>query len=93
MPDMKAQTISLHEGNKIALQYLGAAVVLLVYLWFNPMFLPINSLFVRGPKKRRRPQGVAASSWSASPFRGPGVALIRKSTLVRPCREGGCFST
>jgi len=28
MPDMKAQTISLHEGDKIALQYLGAAVVL-----------------------------------------------------------------
>ena len=28
MPDMKAQTIRLHEGDKIALQYLGAAVVL-----------------------------------------------------------------
>jgi hypothetical protein len=28
MLDMKAQTISLHEGDKIALQYLGAAVVL-----------------------------------------------------------------
>jgi hypothetical protein len=28
MPDMKAQTIILHEGDKTALQYLGAAVVL-----------------------------------------------------------------
>jgi hypothetical protein len=28
MPDMKAQTITLHEGDKAALQYLGAAVVL-----------------------------------------------------------------
>ena len=28
MPDLKAQTIILHEGDKIALQYLGAAVVL-----------------------------------------------------------------
>jgi hypothetical protein len=28
MPDMKAQTIILHEGDKSALQYLGAAVVL-----------------------------------------------------------------
>ncbi len=32
MPDMKAQTISLHEGGKIALQYVGAAVVL---QWLN----------------------------------------------------------
>ena len=28
MPDLKAQTITLHEGDKTALQYLGAAVVL-----------------------------------------------------------------
>jgi hypothetical protein len=28
MPEMKAQTIILHEGDKAALQYLGAAVVL-----------------------------------------------------------------
>ena len=28
MPDMKAQTIILREGDKTALQYLGAAVVL-----------------------------------------------------------------
>jgi len=28
MPNMKAQTIILHEGDKTALQYLGAAVVL-----------------------------------------------------------------
>ena len=28
MPDMKAQTITLHEGDKTALQYLGAALVL-----------------------------------------------------------------
>jgi hypothetical protein len=28
VPDMKAQTIILHEGDKTALQYLGAAVVL-----------------------------------------------------------------
>jgi hypothetical protein len=28
MRDMKAQTIILHEGDKTALQYLGAAVVL-----------------------------------------------------------------
>ena len=28
MADMKAQTIILHEGDKTALQYLGAAVVL-----------------------------------------------------------------
>ena len=28
MPNMKPQTIILHEGDKTALQYLGAAVVL-----------------------------------------------------------------
>jgi len=28
MPDMKAQTLTLHEGDKTALEYLGAAVVL-----------------------------------------------------------------
>ena len=28
MPDLKAQTITLREGDKTALQYLGAAVVL-----------------------------------------------------------------
>jgi hypothetical protein len=28
MPDMKAQTVVLHEGDRTALQYLGAAVVL-----------------------------------------------------------------
>ena len=28
MPDLKSQTITLHEGDKTALQYLGAAVVL-----------------------------------------------------------------
>ncbi|MEA2949976.1 MAG: hypothetical protein QOI40_5306 [Alphaproteobacteria bacterium] len=28
MPAMKAQTITLHDGDKAALQYLGAAVVL-----------------------------------------------------------------
>jgi hypothetical protein len=28
MPDMKPQTLILHEGDKLALQYLGAAVVL-----------------------------------------------------------------
>ena len=28
MPEMKAQTIILHEGDKAVLQYLGAAVVL-----------------------------------------------------------------
>ena len=28
MADMKAQTIILHEGDKTALQYIGAAVVL-----------------------------------------------------------------
>jgi hypothetical protein len=28
MPDLKAQTITLHEGDRTALQYLGAAVVL-----------------------------------------------------------------
>jgi hypothetical protein len=28
MPDMKAQTVTLHEGDRTALQYLGAAVVL-----------------------------------------------------------------
>jgi hypothetical protein len=28
MPDMKAQTLTLHEGDKTVLAYLGAAVVL-----------------------------------------------------------------
>jgi hypothetical protein len=28
MADMKAQTITLHEGDKLALEYIGAAVVL-----------------------------------------------------------------
>jgi hypothetical protein len=28
MPDMKAQSLTLHEGDKTALEYLGAAVVL-----------------------------------------------------------------
>jgi len=28
MPDMRAQTLILHEGDRAALQYLGAAVVL-----------------------------------------------------------------
>jgi hypothetical protein len=28
MPDMKAQTITLHDGDKVALEYIGAAVVL-----------------------------------------------------------------
>jgi hypothetical protein len=28
MPELKAQTVTLHEGDRTALQYLGAAVVL-----------------------------------------------------------------
>ena len=45
---------------KMLLIVLSAAVVLLVYLWINPMFLPVNSLFTRVSKKRSRGAGLPA---------------------------------
>ena len=37
---------------KILLIVAGAAVLLLIYLWFNPLFLPINSFLRRAWRKR-----------------------------------------
>jgi hypothetical protein len=50
MPDMKPQTIILHEGDKTALQYLGAAVVL---QWSNIPEDPCTSARGRPPTTAR----------------------------------------
>lgn len=33
---------------------LGAAILLLIYLWLNPLFLPVSSFLTRAPKTRTR---------------------------------------
>jgi hypothetical protein len=49
-------TDAVRENTGIFLTLLGLAVVLLIYLWLNPMFLPISA-FLKGPTLWRQKSG------------------------------------
>jgi membrane associated rhomboid family serine protease len=44
----------VRENPKVFLLILGLAVLLLVYLWYNPLFLPVAAFFHRGARAKRR---------------------------------------
>src|SRR6266581_6098525 len=48
---------------KIFLIVAGAATLLWVYLWFNPLFLPVRALF--GPGSRRKSRSAGSPSYQA----------------------------
>ena len=47
---------AVRQNARIFFTVLGLAVALLIYLWFNPMFLPLSAL-VGGPKRWRQKSG------------------------------------
>src|SRR5438105_5237681 len=53
---------SVRYNLRVFLIVLGAAMVLLVYLWLNPLFLPVGSFF-GGPTRKRRGSSYGARLW------------------------------